>query len=111
MVTLTDIALRAGVSASTVSNVLNRRGSYTDETRAKILHVAHQLGYQRRVQGSRTWRTSTILTVYSPLRESYPAEDIPLNFEADVITAIERKVREQGYRLVITGAGGAEGDP
>jgi LacI family transcriptional regulator len=42
-----DVALLAGVSVGTVSNVLNRPESVTDKTRAKVEHAMAQLNFHR----------------------------------------------------------------
>ena len=50
MITMADIATKAGVSRSTVSLVLNQRHEalrISDETRLRILYVAEELGYRR----------------------------------------------------------------
>lgn len=45
-VTIRDVALRAGVTLTTVSSALNGRGRIGDETRDKIRKIADELGYQ-----------------------------------------------------------------
>lgn len=51
MITMRDVADKAGVSRSTVSFVLNNRaredGTISDETRLRVLEVASELGYRR----------------------------------------------------------------
>jgi LacI family transcriptional regulator len=63
-VTVTDLALEAGVSIATVSYVLSgRKGvSISDPTRAKVLAAAEQLGYRRNglAAALRTGRLNTI---------------------------------------------------
>jgi LacI family transcriptional regulator len=51
MTTIKDIALNVGVSATTVSRVLNNdpKISVSDETRKKIFVSANELGYQKKV--------------------------------------------------------------
>lgn len=58
-VTISQVAEEAGVSAMTVSNVLNGRSGASDETRRRVLEVAERLGYQanlaaRNLKGSRS---------------------------------------------------------
>ncbi len=58
-VTISQVAEEAGVSAMTVSNVLNGRPGASDETRRRVLEVAERLGYlpnvaARNLKGSRS---------------------------------------------------------
>ncbi|SOD66652.1 transcriptional regulator, LacI family [Streptomyces zhaozhouensis] len=45
-VTITEVAARAGVSISTASKALNRRGQLRNETRERVFAAADELGYQ-----------------------------------------------------------------
>jgi LacI family transcriptional regulator len=49
-VTLEDIAHQSNVSLATVSLVLRDKPGINDETRRRVLGVAHSLGYRKRVQ-------------------------------------------------------------
>lgn len=44
-VTISDVALRAGVSTKTVSNVLNKKGRMSEETRLRVTDAIRELGY------------------------------------------------------------------
>jgi len=46
-VTLKEIAKAAGVSTTTVSYVLNQKGSISEETRTRVLQTVRRLGYKR----------------------------------------------------------------
>jgi DNA-binding LacI/PurR family transcriptional regulator len=46
MTTLSEVALRAGVTSATVSNVLRQRGKVGPETRARVLAAVEELGYR-----------------------------------------------------------------
>src|ERR1035438_3549259 len=48
-VTIAQVAEEAGVSAMTVSNVLNSRPGASEETRRRVLSAAERLGYQPNV--------------------------------------------------------------
>ena len=45
MVTIKDIAKRAGVAQGTVSNVLNGKGNVSSEKIKRVMDAAHELGY------------------------------------------------------------------
>lgn len=45
LATIRDVALRAGVSAGTVSNVLNRPSYVAEETRRRVLDAIEELGF------------------------------------------------------------------
>lgn len=59
---LVDVATRAGVSAQTVSNVLNARKGFTEETRQRVLTAMDELGFRpnRAAQSLRAQRTRQI---------------------------------------------------
>ena len=44
-VTIKDVALRAGVSTSTVGRVVGNYGYVSDETRKKVLKAMREIGY------------------------------------------------------------------
>ncbi|QSB16769.1 LacI family DNA-binding transcriptional regulator [Natronosporangium hydrolyticum] len=46
MVTVYDVANRAGVSIATVSRALNDRSRISAETRRRVIEIAHELGYE-----------------------------------------------------------------
>jgi DNA-binding LacI/PurR family transcriptional regulator len=46
VVKMSDVALEAGVSKMTVSNVINGRPGASDDTRARVLEAVSRLGYQ-----------------------------------------------------------------
>ena len=64
-VTVKQIAQHAGVSASTVSHILNNRGQYNEKTRARVKQTADDLGYRpnRFAQGIRKGRFDCISLV------------------------------------------------
>ena len=49
-VTIRDVAQKAGVSAATVSLVIQGKGTLKDKTRETVLRVIEQTGYRRRVK-------------------------------------------------------------
>jgi LacI family transcriptional regulator len=61
-VTITDVALAAGVSVATVSKVINSRYGVAASTSERVLEVIHQLGYESSLvaRSLRSHRTNVI---------------------------------------------------
>ena len=100
--TIQDVAREAGVSPSTVSNVLNRRWRQTSkETRERILEVARRLNYQPNAMAAALRRRSTRtigLIVTSVLNPFYTA----------VVRGIQDEARRHGYTTIL---GNTDDDP
>ncbi|WP_431075007.1 LacI family DNA-binding transcriptional regulator [Microbacterium phyllosphaerae] len=75
-VTLADVAARVGVSAKSVSNVVNGTGWVGDEVRQRILSAIDELGYRPNLAARqlRNGRSGLIALVLPDLREPYFAE-------------------------------------
>lgn len=87
-VRLVDVAARVGVSAKTVSNVVNGTGMVSAEVRARILEVIDELGYRPNL-AARQLRigTSGLVGLIMPdLREPYFAE-----FASNFFSAAQRR--------------------
>jgi len=97
LVTLRDVAQQAGVSISTVSRILNGREPgvpIREETRARILAAAAELGYRpnlmaRALRGS----PSSLLGVI--------VRDIADPFHIQVLQGIDQVARDRDYRLFL----------
>ena len=100
--TIQDVAREAGVSPSTVSNVLNRRWRQTSkETRERILEVARRLNYQPNAMAAALRRRSTRtigVIVTSILNPFYTA----------VVRGIQDEARQHGYTTIL---GNTDDDP
>lgn len=94
MVKITDIAKAAGVSASTVSNVLNGKKNVSDETRQKILELCKEMNYEPNLIGKTLKQgfNKTILFVFS---------DFDRQFYLKIIQGISDYVYSKGYDLLI----------
>lgn len=94
MVKLTDIAKAAGVSTSTVSNVLNGKKNVGEETRARILALCEKMHYEPNLIGKtlKQGSNNTILFVFS---------DFDRQFYLKIIQGISDYVYSKGYDLLI----------
>jgi|SRR6478609_137489 len=75
-VTLADVAARVGVSATSVSNVVNGTGWVSDAVKARILAAIDELGYRPNLAARqlRNGRSGLIALMVPDLREPYFAE-------------------------------------
>ena len=88
---LTDVARAAGVSAQTVSNVLNGRTGFGEQTRERVLEAAERLQFRpnRAAQQLRT-RRSKQLGLHLPAAELGVRNTFSVTFLQAVIRAAER---------------------
>jgi len=101
-VTIRDVARRAGVSLSTVSQVLNGREGYASaETRDRVLAAARELSYRPNAlaRGLVTSRTGTLGVVIT---------DITRSFFTQVVGSIEQVASAQGYSVLLACADGVQ---
>lgn len=100
MTGLAEIAEAAGVSTSTVSRVLNRRGGVNDNTRARVLAVVAQRPYSRRGLGA-MHRTGVIgLLVPDLSNPVFPAfaEELETGLAQAGYSALLCNTRPAGFR-------------
>jgi len=96
MVTITDIAKRAGVAKSTVSRYLNG-GSVSAKTREKIDKIVEETGYTpNSFARSLKAKKTNMLGVIIPRLDSASSNEI--------LTGIDRIAHKRGYQLIITNA-------
>jgi LacI family transcriptional regulator len=84
--TLASVAQQAGVSAPTVSKVVNGRDDVAPETRARVLAALEQVGYQSPMQRRSAGEASTVVEVVVDILDSaYTVEVLNgiLRFAAD----------------------------
>lgn len=94
MVGIKDIAKRAGVSPSTVSNALNGRKNVGEDTRERILELCREMNYQPNIIGKtlKTGRNHTIMFNFS---------DFDREFYLKIIQGISDCVYAKDYDLII----------
>jgi LacI family transcriptional regulator len=96
-VTLRDIALKSGISVSTVSRILNKKSAkfrISKETEKLVLKTAKELAYRpnQLARGLRLKKTHTIGLV---------APDIANPFFALIIKGVQTQAHQLGYSLVV----------
>lgn len=102
MATIKDVAKRAGVSISTVSNVLNEKKPVSDDLKRRVLIAVQELNYEvdpiARNMKNRTTRTIGIITA-----------DICGLFYPYVIKGVYEIANQLGYQVVICDTAGVHG--
>jgi LacI family transcriptional regulator len=91
---MADVAREAGVSAMTVSRVINDKGDVSDATRLRVLRVIERLGYRPSgiARGLATQRTGTFGLV---------VPDVANPFFADVARGAEEAAYAHGYSVFL----------
>lgn len=99
MPTMKDVALRAGVSVKTVSNVVNGAPHVRDETRERVLAVIERIGYHvnASARNLRKGRKGLVGLVVPQLSQPYFAE---------LASAFMEVAAERGLVVVIEQTGG-----
>jgi len=90
---LRDIAKQANVSLGTVSNVLNRPTSVSEETRHKVREAIDMLGFVPNVGDSKLNRNSKLVGLILPMGQN--------PFYDELAQGIEDSMAKHGYRVVI----------
>lgn len=100
-ITLREVAARAGVTAMTVSNVLNGRGAVGHTTRARVLEAVENLNYRphagaRRLRAKRFHSLGMLVLDDAPDYLSDP-------FTTQIIAGLSNFATENGNSLVLQG--------
>lgn len=98
MVTIKDVARRAGVSLGTVSNVINRPDSVSPEKRSRVLEAIDELGYIRS-ESARQLRMGHSRIV------GLLVLDMGNPFFVDVARGAEQIARAAGLRVMVCNSG------
>ncbi|MEK8132839.1 LacI family DNA-binding transcriptional regulator [Paenibacillus filicis] len=91
---IVDVAAKAGVSPATVSRVLNDSSKVTPKTRAKVMNIIHELGYQPHAAAKnlRSQKTMIVGVIVPDISNSYFSE---------IIKGIENIAYSKKYKVVI----------
>ena len=91
---ISDIAKKANVSATTVSRALSNQGYVNEETKAEIIRIADELGYRPKQYKKRNGAASSkLIGVIVP--------DIKNAYFGEIIRGIEEVTFPLGYDLLI----------
>ena len=95
--TIHTVAQEAGVSISTVSQVLRGRGRISDGTRRKVLGIAKRVGYvqDRRAASMRSGESREVGLLIHNIRNP---------FNAEVVVGVNSYLEEQGYLVFVLDA-------
>lgn len=94
MITIYDVAKKAGVSPSTVSRVLNKYDNVTEKTRIKVIKACNDLNFIPNANASNLKkRTTRTLALFIP--------DIENPFFTSVLKGFEGKAFKSGYNTIV----------
>ncbi len=98
MITIKDIAEKAGVSYATVSRALNGRADVSEVTRSRIFELAQVMGYQpNAIARSLVKKKSHIIALIVP--------DVSNPFFADITMAVNAAAEKAGYTTMVCNTG------
>ncbi|MDQ0160459.1 LacI family DNA-binding transcriptional regulator [Alkalibacillus salilacus] len=102
VVTISDVADKAGVSKSTVSQYLNNRFEYMGEqTKLRVAEAVEELGYQPNIVArSLKQKTSTTIGVI--------VANISHEFSTEIVRSVEKYCNESNFHIIVCNA---EDDP
>jgi LacI family transcriptional regulator len=94
MVTIRDVAKRAGVAPITVSRVINDSGKVSSQTRERVTKAVDELGYvpNRLARSLRLQRTNTLALVVT---------DITNPFWTTVVRGVEDAAQDAGFTVIL----------
>jgi LacI family transcriptional regulator len=107
LVTLYDVARRAGVSIATVSRVLHGQDRVRDSTRARVRAAIEELGYvpdgaARSLATSRKEVIGLVCVEHTGLKPTqYDIESMSLLFYDEVMRGVEARIRERHWSLLL----------
>jgi LacI family transcriptional regulator len=96
-ITIRDVALRAGVSVTTVSRTLNGSGPVSDDVRRRVQAASAELRYvPHGTARSLITRRTDVFGVVLP--------DLFGEFFSEVIRGMDPRAQERGYHLLLSGS-------
>lgn len=104
--TIKDIAKKVGVSPTTVSNVINKKGGRVSEEIIEKVHQAiEELDYKKNYSAqSLVINKSNLIGVVIPQTEENRELLLYNPFYSEFISALEYELRENGYNIILSGS-------
>ncbi len=93
--TIHDVATRSGVSIGTVSAVLNRKKTVSEETRKRVLQAISDLQYRPSAAARRRLQPTTAKSIGLIVKE------VGNPYFADIIFGVQEAAREHGYQVLV----------
>src|SRR6185369_1540405 len=93
---IVDVAALAGVSSQTVSNVINGRGGFTEDTRARVQAAIEQLGFRPNHYAQSLRSRRTMLLGFAMSGQQL---DVTNPFTVNFLRALVRSAAGRGYRV------------
>lgn len=94
MVTLTDIAKMAGVSPSTVSNIINDKTNVGEDTKRRVLDIIRETGYEPNYFASSIRKRSTKMV-------GIVVEDLTI-YTVPIVERTMSVLEDAGYKTILT---------
>lgn len=99
--TIRDVAAAAGVSAATVSYVLNGKKKVSEQTKAVVLDVIKKLEYVPDLNArGLSVRDTRLIGVVVPQTEPGSTLMFRNNFYSEILGSIEYHARQHGYHVL-----------
>lgn len=103
MATIEDVARKAGVSKSTVSNVFSRKRPISKEVSERVLEAARALGYKPNY-----WARSLANRTTRIIGLNMPGERVKFSlFHLSLLNGVLDECNKNGYRLLVNALPGA----
>lgn len=95
-----EIAKLAGCSPSTVSNVLNSKGLFSEKTREKVLKICREKNYRRNISARnlRIGKLETVGLIFSRIS----ADIFKSAFYIELIYSLQKRLAELNYDLLLS---------
>jgi LacI family transcriptional regulator len=98
--TISDVAILAGVSKSTVSAVINNRNTLKEATRRRVARAIEELNYRPSPAARRGFRPTTGRSI------SLIVKEMQNPYYAEVFTGVQEVAYERGYLVLISSSEG-----